>query len=157
MDLNLLTQNSVVTYGVLFETTYGFTPYQVGMAFAPMILGSLLAVPTIGIIDRGKLMLLILFIKNQYIDLDDSDIPASPSRSYQIWRCCCTRKTSFLRNAGLPRSPDLAPLVSMEWKKRKPLDTALQFRCIIWLLIRVKYGKLWRLPTPPHQDLYDRF
>jgi len=50
---NLFVNIHKVAYGILFQTTYSFTPYQTGMAFAPMMVGSLLAVPTIAAIDRG--------------------------------------------------------------------------------------------------------
>lgn len=41
-----------MAYALLFETTYAFTPYQVGMAFSPMLLGSLFAIPLVAFFDR---------------------------------------------------------------------------------------------------------
>jgi len=48
-DKNLF---SYVTYSILFEEVYGFSPYQVGMVFAPLFIGGIVAVPVIGVFDR---------------------------------------------------------------------------------------------------------
>ncbi|KAF7903893.1 hypothetical protein EAF00_001227 [Botryotinia globosa] len=42
----------LVSYANLFEKTYQQTPYEVGMAFCPLIIGSVTALPTIAIFDR---------------------------------------------------------------------------------------------------------
>jgi len=41
-----------VAYAILFESVYGFTTYQVGMAFGPMVVGSIIAVPIVAVFDR---------------------------------------------------------------------------------------------------------
>lgn len=41
-----------VSYATLFQKTYHHTPYEVGMAFFPLMIGSITAVPTIAIFDR---------------------------------------------------------------------------------------------------------
>ncbi len=41
-----------VAYAVLFEEVYGFTQYQVGMSFAPLLVGSVLAIPVVAIFDK---------------------------------------------------------------------------------------------------------
>ncbi|TGO11847.1 hypothetical protein BTUL_0100g00250 [Botrytis tulipae] len=42
----------LVSYANLFEKTYQQTPYEVGMAFCPLVIGSVTALPTIAIFDR---------------------------------------------------------------------------------------------------------
>ncbi|KHJ33553.1 putative mfs transporter [Erysiphe necator] len=41
-----------IAYAYLFESVYGFTQIQVGMTFAPLVLGSLLAVPVVVLCDK---------------------------------------------------------------------------------------------------------
>ena len=41
-----------LTYAILFEDVYGFSQFQVGMAFAPLLVGSLIAIPVLGLFDR---------------------------------------------------------------------------------------------------------
>ncbi|KAH8783658.1 major facilitator superfamily domain-containing protein [Hyaloscypha finlandica] len=51
-----ITQSIVMTYYVgyalLFEKVYGFSQFKVGMAFGPLIVGALLAVPVVAILDK---------------------------------------------------------------------------------------------------------
>ncbi|ATZ48708.1 hypothetical protein BCIN_03g08910 [Botrytis cinerea B05.10] len=42
----------LVSYANLFEKIYQHSPYEVGMAFCPLIIGSVLALPTIAIFDQ---------------------------------------------------------------------------------------------------------
>ncbi|TGO68880.1 hypothetical protein BOTNAR_0018g00010 [Botryotinia narcissicola] len=42
----------LVSYANLFEKIYQQTPYEVGMAFCPLIIGSVTALPTIAVFDR---------------------------------------------------------------------------------------------------------
>ncbi|KAJ5642264.1 MFS general substrate transporter [Penicillium lividum] len=42
------------SYPVVLERIYGFSPYQVGLAFLPLLVGSLLAAPVLGLVDRRK-------------------------------------------------------------------------------------------------------
>ncbi|TGO20279.1 hypothetical protein BPAE_0314g00010 [Botrytis paeoniae] len=42
----------LVSYANLFEKIYQHSPYEVGMAFCPLIIGSMTALPTIAIFDR---------------------------------------------------------------------------------------------------------
>ena len=39
-------------YVALFEQEYGFSQYQVGMAFGPLLVGSVLAVPIVAVFDK---------------------------------------------------------------------------------------------------------
>jgi hypothetical protein len=41
-----------VGYALLFERVYGFSQYKVGMAFGPLVVGSLLAVPVVALFDK---------------------------------------------------------------------------------------------------------
>ena len=41
-----------LTYAILFEDVYGFSQFQVGMAFAPLLVGSLIAILVLGLFDR---------------------------------------------------------------------------------------------------------
>ena len=42
-----------VAYAMLFEETYGFTQYQVGMAFGPLLVGAtVLAIPVLALFDK---------------------------------------------------------------------------------------------------------
>ncbi|KAM3077251.1 hypothetical protein ACMFMF_005159 [Clarireedia jacksonii] len=41
-----------VSYAALFKNVYHHTPYQVGMAFSPLIIGSAVALPTLALFDR---------------------------------------------------------------------------------------------------------
>jgi MFS family permease len=41
-----------VGYALLFEKVYGFSQFKVGMAFGPLIVGALLAVPVVAILDK---------------------------------------------------------------------------------------------------------
>ena len=41
-----------IAYALLFESVYGFTQYQVGMAFTPLLIGTLLAVPVVALFDK---------------------------------------------------------------------------------------------------------
>ncbi|KAI9646431.1 hypothetical protein NHQ30_004423 [Ciborinia camelliae] len=41
-----------VSYAALFQKIYHHSPYEVGMAFCPLIIGSMIAIPTIAIFDR---------------------------------------------------------------------------------------------------------
>jgi hypothetical protein len=41
-----------VIYAILFEDVYNFTEYQVGMAFSPLLAGSVLAVPVVAVFDK---------------------------------------------------------------------------------------------------------
>lgn len=41
-----------VAYALVFQEIYFFTPYQVGMCFGPFLVGSILAVPVIGLFDK---------------------------------------------------------------------------------------------------------
>jgi MFS family permease len=41
-----------IAYAQIFEGVYQFTPYQVGMAFGPLLVGAVIALPLISIIDK---------------------------------------------------------------------------------------------------------
>jgi hypothetical protein len=41
-----------VGYALLFERVYGFSQFKVGMAFGPLVVGSLLAVPVVALFDK---------------------------------------------------------------------------------------------------------
>ena len=41
-----------VAYAILFEDVYKFSQYQVGMAFGPILVGGVLAVPAVAVFDR---------------------------------------------------------------------------------------------------------
>ncbi|KAN0104562.1 MFS general substrate transporter [Hyaloscypha variabilis] len=41
-----------VGYALLFERVYGFSQYKVGMAFGPLVVGSLLAIPVVALFDK---------------------------------------------------------------------------------------------------------
>ncbi|KAJ5751541.1 MFS general substrate transporter [Penicillium nucicola] len=41
-------------YPVILERTYQFSPYQVGLAFLPILVGTLLAAPVLSMVDRRK-------------------------------------------------------------------------------------------------------
>lgn len=41
-----------VGYAILFEKVYGFSQWKVGMAFGPLVVGSLLTVPVVALFDK---------------------------------------------------------------------------------------------------------
>ena len=41
-----------VAYAILFKDVYKFSQYQVGMAFGPILVGGVLAVPVVAVFDR---------------------------------------------------------------------------------------------------------
>ncbi|KAI1002924.1 hypothetical protein K3495_g5279 [Podosphaera aphanis] len=41
-----------VAYAFLFESVYGFTQWQVGMSFAPLVVGSFFSIPVVGLCDK---------------------------------------------------------------------------------------------------------
>jgi hypothetical protein len=41
-----------IIYAILFENVYHFTEYQVGMAFSPLLVGAVLALPVMGVFDK---------------------------------------------------------------------------------------------------------
>jgi uncharacterized membrane protein YiaA len=41
-----------VAFALMFEEVYGFSQYQVGMAFAPQVVGSIFAVLILGLFDK---------------------------------------------------------------------------------------------------------
>ena len=42
------------SYPIILERTYEFSPYQTGLAFLPMLVGTLLAAPVLFLVDRRK-------------------------------------------------------------------------------------------------------
>ncbi|KAJ5318718.1 MFS general substrate transporter [Penicillium atrosanguineum] len=42
------------SYPIILERTYGFSPYQTGLAFLPMLVGTLLAAPVLFLVDKRK-------------------------------------------------------------------------------------------------------
>jgi hypothetical protein len=41
-----------IAYALLFERVYGFSQFKVGMAFGPLVVGTLLAVPVLALFDK---------------------------------------------------------------------------------------------------------
>jgi hypothetical protein len=50
--LNTILYSYYVAYTFLFQEAYHFTPYQVGMAFTPILAGTILALPCMSYFDK---------------------------------------------------------------------------------------------------------
>lgn len=60
-----------VIYYILFKDVYGFTEFQVGMSFSPVLVGMVLAAPVIALFDR----LTYQKAKNRAVSSGESVIP----------------------------------------------------------------------------------